>query len=822
MRISRLMTLLILILGFSFVSLDVICFAETVKQEQQLEIENNVSTFNSIKAMNTTISADSPDLWIPLGADGDVINTIYLEEGNVRISGRPVTVEEFILSSSFMGNRVTETLDNVERRHSILIQERANQNNLAEIQGFNRLNYGNSLVFESKGKILCAFTHNIRTYTRKEIYTDIQISANNANGSRTDLINSEFQGKEYFKVDVFESNSNFSHPKKSVVAKGDDVKSDVLDKWGSFEVEVGDVVRTWCAEPASNQFYVSNKEDTQISNHANEEGYAYYQVTEEGFEPVEGVVEKKVVVELKENILPVGTPSDAIDANDYIKSVTVNGNPLMPRDYESSIHSNINTNLVSTQETIIKVNVENQEIFSESKTKIIWKNSLVSMSGKANEVDSSVSLLDKNNKPYMVANEGTGLRDYHQLNSRTTMNFYRTEDDVSRHTITYETAHQTPHSLMDKWNSDLLDLDLEYGDVMTSTIFLFSPATENASGKNTWVSRDEQLVKETEGYDVAYYELTQDGYRLMHLNQIEKNSVVPKVEFGETLEEMNKKAAEAIIIPKHITNPEDYSFEYVSVDTTTSGKKTTKMNVYEKLSTNGKGFKTTLEVEYIVKEPKNFQIVEEFIDMSGKELQKSRITNHEVGKEYQPQSNNFIEKNGDLYTYVGWSYQKDVSNKEELSQTNPNKETKATTIYYYYERADTYINVTIPTEMIFGTEVNGKDITSQGYEIKNNSSQATTEVSLTQFNKKESEVALLSQDMADAQFGEKAARLHLNIDGNTVVNSLSDNTNSERIITLNPKEDVNVDISGTYFGGKSQQAKVNYDMLLKFKAVESK
>lgn len=822
MRISRLITLLRLIVGLSFFSLGAIGFAETVRQEEQLEIENNASTANSTRIMNTTISADSPDLWIPLGADGDVINTVYLEEGNVRISGRPVTVEEFTLLSSFMGNRVTETLDTIERRHKILIQERANQNNLAEIQGFNRLNYGNSLVFESKGKILCAFTHNIRTYTRKEIYTDIQISANNANGSRTDLINSEFQGKEYFKVDVFESDSNFSHPKKSVVAKGDDVKSDVLDKWGSFEVEVGDVVRTWCAEPASNQFYVSNKEDTQISNHANEKGYAYYQVTAEGFEPIEGIVEQKVVVELKENVLPVGTPSDAINANDYIKSVAVNGNLLTPKEYESSIHSEINTSLVSTQETIIKVNVGNQEVFGESKTKIIWKNSLVSMSGKANKVDSSVSLLDKNNKPYLVANEGTGLRDYHQLNSRTTMNFYRKEDDVSRHTVTYETAHQTPQNLMAKWNQEFSTLDLEYGDVMTSTVFLFTPFDQNEKGKNTWVSRNEQLVKETEGYDVAYYEITESGYHLMQLNQIEKNLVTPEIEFGETLEEANKKAAEAITIPKHINNPEDYSFEYTSIDTTTSGKKTTKMNVYQKLSTNGEQFKTTLEVDYIVKEPKTFQVVEEFIDMDSNELQKSRITSHEVGEVYQPRSDNFIEKNGDLYTYIGWSYQKNLTNKEELNLTQPNKETKETTIYYYYEKADTYINVTVPTEMIFGTEINGKDITSQSYEIKNNSNQATTEVTLNQFNKKESEVTLLSQDMADAQFGEKAARLNLNIDGDMVVNSLSDNTNSEKITTLNPKEEVNIDVSGTYFGGKSQQAKVNYDMLLKFKAVKSK
>ncbi len=157
-----------------------------------------------------------------------------------------------------------------------------------------------------------------------------------------------------------------------------------------------------------------------------------------------------------------------------------------------------------------------------------------------NETLSAVSLLDNNGVPKLVATKGSGFSDWVQLTARPTIQLFTTPDlTVSSHTVSYVTVDQTPEELMDRWNSQLngINNSLSYGDVLSHSVKKLDNLT-NYNGANTWVSRDNQLVTETVGFDTAYYELTQSGLNLLHINQLKVETQT--IESGLTEEELSQ------------------------------------------------------------------------------------------------------------------------------------------------------------------------------------------------------------------------------------------------------------------------------------------
>lgn len=538
--------------------------------------------------------------------------------------------------------------------------------------------------------------------------------------------------------------------------------------------------------------------------------------------PITYKVEQGYNVEFKDITIPVGTPIEDINANDYVKSVSEaeGGKAIDPKNYEVKIDTAINTMKVSTQDTKVTVNINGQKVSDTRKTNVAWGHSIVTkVDDKADaKIDASVSMIDKNGKPYLVANEGTGFGTG-KLYNRPFIGVLRNSTEETIFEAGYHSNNSPAKDTMNKWNNGddkteaLSSKEYQYGDVFRYRVTKNVSTNDSEMGNKTWASRDEKLVKETVGYDMAYYEMTKDGFRLMHFNQLQANDKIPVVKLNETLADMNKKASEAVLIPNHIKDPERFRFEYVSVDTETSGVKTSKMNVYEKLST-GKEFKTTIDVKYQV----NPQVKEMFYDQKGNRIQVSRITDFDLGGSYQPVPDNFISSGADVYIYKGWLNGSERPGIDTPREGQPEKATKETVIHYIYEKADNYINMTVPTEMVFGTEINGKDITSKDYAIKNNSKEVATEVSLKEFKKESSEVKLLTQKDSDPKKEDKSARLNLMMNGSESINSLSDSSKNETIATMLPGEQGLMNMGGKYFGSKSESAKVKYHMQLQFKA----
>ncbi|GEM_PF-2115447 len=305
-------------------------------------------------------------------------------------------------------------------------------------------------------------------------------------------------------------------------------------------VAVGDVVKVYHIEEEESNNYKNKNllmENEQEKNYTYGTNYAYYKVTEDGFEPM-AMLEAKPVAQ--EFIL--GEDTGKLDLHDLLEDVTLNGLEIPSDQYEVELLANFDTASVGTRNAKVKVTSirSTASLELEIPYEVTWGHSIVSKTQSMNETLSAVSLLDNNGVPKLVATKGSGFSDWVQLTARPTIQLFTTPDlTVSSHTVSYVTVDQTPEELMDRWNSQLngINNSLSYGDVLSHSVKKLDNLT-NYNGANTWVSRDNQLVTETVGFDTAYYELTQSGLNLLHINQLKVETQT--IESGLTEEELSQ------------------------------------------------------------------------------------------------------------------------------------------------------------------------------------------------------------------------------------------------------------------------------------------
>jgi hypothetical protein len=501
-----------------------------------------------------------------------------------------------------------------------------------------------------------------------------------------------------------------------------------------------------------------------------------------------------------------------IDPSGLIESVTVGEEALSKDEYSVEFLSDIDTSSLGKKEVKLRVSLVGYEGFYEDISATLdvqWGSTLVVEDNGQKAVDASVSLIDNNGSPSLNANQGFGTLNP-LLTSRPDFSVYRGDTTQKVLNPGVGVITESPQELSKRWNDSFASTSLKYGDVAVITVDNWG-GSENWHGEDTFISRNEKLVKETEGYDDAYYELTKEGYRLLHLNQFKVNND-KHVSLGTTKEEMNKNILDYITLPTTIDNPEDYRMEFINVDTASSGKKTSIMNVYEKLESGGE-FLTTYEVSYVV-DP----VVTEDCYDTDNNLLSSDKTEFEYGTSFEPAPTTHKEVDGILYIYKGWSDEKPGTENTQVQEGVPGSTTKEKTYYYIYEKADKFINVTLPTEVIFGTSEDPQAITSKDYTIKNNSNVVDLEIDLASFDKVKSDVKLLDKEDPVPTEKEASARLDLIMNDKSVLPGLTEKTSEQKLGYVSRGQSSNLGISGIYFGEKSDNHKVEYAMHLKFKA----
>lgn len=209
-------------------------------------------------------------------------------------------------------------------------------------------------------------------------------------------------------------------------------------------------------------------------------------------------------------------------------------------------------------------------------------------------------------------------------------------------------------------------------------------------------------------------------------------------------------------------------------------------------------------------------ITEYYYDTEGESL-KAPVVTEVDGTIFTPQPEKFEEINDTLYLYKGWSEEQPESGAS-IHEGNPPSTTVEATYYYVYEKADKFINVTIPTEIVFGTENHSKNITSKNYSIKNNSNDVDLQMTLATFDKVNSDIQLLDEATPDPSGKENSARLDLLVGGKTALSSLNEKVSEQELGNIQSGNTTTLALTGTYFGDLSERHKVEYKTNLKFKA----
>ncbi|MFK4895359.1 BspA family leucine-rich repeat surface protein [Lactococcus petauri] len=679
--------------------------------------------------------------------------------------------------------------------------------NLQEIEGLSNLDTShvtNMTGMFSKGMSLQKIdlshfnTSNVEEMSHmfEDTYSLTSLDFSNFDTSKVTNMGGFFDGATKLSELTLGSKFNFVGENKSIKLHAIDTNTTFTGKWinigkGTVNTPLGD--KKWTS-------------DELVANYKNTDADTFVWEKFGDFE---------LSVETKPSDIPLGTNVSDIDPSDFIESVKLGDVELSKNDYTVKIKNTPKTTRIGSAQVSLEVTPKYDVSLAQNinvTSNIVWGSTIVVKNYQLATVDASVSLLHKEEKPYLNANEGSGFSST-SLSSRPRFKIYRNNMSNQIFTFSYGTVGKFPGTLASEWNTEFSKSNLQYGDVVVGAVTKHTGGA-NWKGENTFVSRNNTLITETVGYDEAYYELTPSGYRLLRLNQLEINNN-QKVKLNTSKEEMNKNISNFISLPEHIENPSDFRMEFESVDTSSSGNKKSTINVYESLESGGE-FKTTYEVSYTV----NPEVTESYYDVNGKQIEQNQTTEFEYGKEFTPSPEKYIENKGELYIYRGW-VDALPGTENIVPQEGVPEATKVEKNYYYiYDKADKFINVTLPTEMVFGTFENNKKISSKKYEIKNNSDELPIEVSLDQFDKVKSDIKLLSSNTPDPTQEEASAKLNLHIDNENIISGLTEATPTQVITKIDTNASRAISLEGTYFGNMNDKNILDYKMHLKFKAIQ--
>ncbi|WP_430596526.1 hypothetical protein [Enterococcus sp. DIV0175] len=404
---------------------------------------------------------------------------------------------------------------------------------------------------------------------------------------------------------------------------------------------------------------------------------------------------------------------------------------------------------------------------------VLYENSIVIGS----DPNIGLSLLDEGGMPKLSATPGTPKT---KLTLRPLVNIYRGSMTELVCSLQTDTVYQTPENLSDNWNQQLQASGAQYGDVLSASAAHRDKPTLQLNGAETYISRDETLVKEAEGQTEAFYELTPNGYSLLHVNWLKPQA--QEIEQGTTEAELDQRINE-FLSTENYNELSVKEFEMYP-DTSKLGGSMAVISVVETLK-SGKTFAYSHTVPFIVKASKltlaadltveNLSRSEEETNVGDELLYVYTLTNNSSvaslksgnlsielpdGLEVVTRSEQNVSID-ELAPGKTFTYQVKVKVTDAVLNQNPvvkvtGKATNESSVEQDIPEASievpggivtqidtSEINLTIPTKMNFGSDE--EKIISPVYKMENNST-VSVEVKIEQFaadeNLKGKELAL--------------------------------------------------------------------------------
>ncbi|HDT7284526.1 TPA: hypothetical protein RDU37_001594 [Enterococcus faecalis] len=534
------------------------------------------------------------------------------------------------------------------------------------------------------------------------------------------------------------------------------------------------------------------------------------------------IVKDQMTVKFKEDASYIlGQYTANFDYKNFIQEVKVGNKVLNKNEYDVAVLSQVESEIQYIGKNEIRLRVSSGQstntVESLVPVNVSWGQSIAFGGLEISSLPSSEArttgayTLQLNDKPQIVATPGNR----EGLNSR--IHYYFTNEDYYK--VDYFNMHtsrkikdadkgdksvtaqgqQYPREPVNQWGRT----DVNYGDIIRSF---------GAEKGRHWVYEGDEQKQSfaRKNNDYLYYEITKQGYSLLEINRLNTKKVkVPANSSKEYLDSI--KTSFFTNLDSNKINIIGFSKYPDTSKPTSSGT----LEVSEKLTT-GK----TITYSYEVTIGTTYTIMEQAVDEKNKPLSKEKITVLDSTDSYQPKPDKFLDNNGTVYKYFGYSYTNDSNSQQETIIGMPNQTFRSNTkIKYFYRNTDKLINVTLPTDLVFGTYNGSKKVTAKNYQIRNNSEELKTNVIFEKFEKVHSNVKLLSNTEKEPAKEENSAKLNLLIDNQPAIKGLNETTQSQGIKALAPQSTTTISIDGQYYGKMSEKNIMEYKTKLKFKAL---
>lgn len=414
--------------------------------------------------------------------------------------------------------------------------------------------------------------------------------------SNTDLnrpVNNPFGRGIYYAIEVLENDTR----KYNYEVTGNTLIRQAVNGFNNGQplaVNVGDTIKVYHAETQGRNLLMM---DEMVRDYTGGSNYAYYRVTEEGFEPFTDIKADPISQELL-----LGHETNTVNPAELIQNVTFNGRPLTSDLYTVEQLSNFDTTTVGEKGVRVRVSTTDGTGFTEVKIPYVVKwGSTIRVKNNDGATIGAFSLIkqtnpnNQNTQMMIRASQGVAntelskvVHDYSDRSIYYQFDVMNKDNTTSR--FTYDvTGNRTIEQALSRFNSGQ-PLNVNVGDIVR--------IYHTKEFRRNMLMEDEQEKNFTYGSQYAYYEVTEYGFEPSGKIDVEANKVeIPRGATDLDLKSFIKNVkVNDKVIPENL-----YTVSLNSeIDTSTPGRNNVAVNVTTDSSYGG--FSTELNMPYEVRD----------------------------------------------------------------------------------------------------------------------------------------------------------------------------------------------------------------------------
>lgn len=414
--------------------------------------------------------------------------------------------------------------------------------------------------------------------------------------SNTDLnrpVNNPFGRGIYYAIEVLENDTR----KYNYEVTGNTLIRQAVNGFNNGQplaVNVGDTIKVYHAETQGRNLLMM---DEMVRDYTGGSNYAYYKVTEEGFEPFTDIKADPISQELL-----LGHETNTVNPAELIQNVTFNGRPLTSDLYTVEQLSNFDTTTVGEKGVRVRVSTTDGTGFTEVKIPYVVKwGSTIRVKNNDGATIGAFSLIkqtnpnNQNTQMMIRASQGVAntelskvVHDYSDRSIYYQFDVMNKDNTTSR--FTYDvTGNRTIEQALSRFNSGQ-PLNVNIGDIVR--------IYHTKEFRRNMLMEDEQEKNFTYGSQYAYYEVTEYGFEPSGKIDVEANKVeIPRGATDLDLKSFIKNVkVNDKVIPENL-----YTVSLNSeIDTSTPGRNNVAVNVTTDSSYGG--FSTELNMPYEVRD----------------------------------------------------------------------------------------------------------------------------------------------------------------------------------------------------------------------------